>query len=327
MTELTTRYMGIELESPIIVAASSISSMVDRIEMAEQAGAGALVIRSLFEEQMLTEILEMEETLAKGSESFPEALQYFPKIELHEAGEHLMWVRKARAAVKMPLIASLNAYSTGAWLRYAKQLEETGVDGLELNVYAIATNPHLSGSDIERTLFEVVEQVKAEVKLPVAVKLSPFYSSVANVAIQLTRRGADALVLFNRFLQPDINPADLSLSNKMSYSSPEEIRLPLRWIALLYGQVETDLALSTGAHSGSDVAKVILAGASGVQVASTLLMNGIPYLSTMVHELETWMVEHGFNSVAEFKGRLSQQEVADPFAYERAQYVRLLRSQ
>jgi len=327
MADLRTTYMGIDLATPVVVAACPISSMVDRIEKAEEAGAGALVIRSLFEEQILMQMQELEEDLAKGSESFAEALDYFPKMELHEAKEHLMWVEKARKAVSMPLFASLNAYSPSSWVHYAKQLEGAGVNGIELNVYAVAANPHRTGAEIEARLYEVLERVKAEVSLPVAVKLSPFYSSVANVASELAGRGADGLVLFNRFLQPDINPEDLKLTNEMVLSTPEEIRLPLRWIALLYGQVDTDFALSTGVHSGNDVAKSILAGASAVQTASALLKNGIPFLSTMLRQLEGWMAEHNFDVIDDFKGSASQQNVEDPFAFERAQYIKLLRKQ
>lgn len=327
MADLRTRYMGLELRNPLIAAASSISSMVDSIKAAEQAGAGALVIRSLFEEQILTELQEMEEALDKGSDSFAEALQYFPEMELHEAREHLMWIEKTRAAVQMPLIASLNAYTPGAWVHYARKLEQTGVDGLELNVYAVASNPYRTSADIEARLYEILEQVKAEVSIPVAVKLSPFYTAMANVARELAARGADALVLFNRFLQPDIDPDNISLKQEMSLSTPDEIKLPLRWIALLYGKVDADLALTTGVHSGTDAAKAILAGAAGVQTASALLKNGIPYLSTMILELTGWMDEHGFESIADFQGKASQKDVADTFAFERAQYVRLLRSQ
>jgi len=325
MADLRTRYMGIELPTPLVVAACSISSMVDRIKKAEEAGAGALVIRSLFEEQILIQMQELEEDLAEGSESFAEALHYFPKIEVNEAKEHLMWVEKARKAVSMPLFASLNAYSPSAWVTYAKQLENTGVNGLELNVYAVAANPHRTGAQIEERLYEIVERVKSEVNIPVAVKLSPFYSSMSNVASQLAKRDVEGLVLFNRFLQPSINPDDLTLTEEMKLSSPEEIRLPLRWIALLYGQVETDLALSTGVHSGQDVAKAILAGASIAQTASALLMNGIPYLSTMLRQLEGWMGEHQFESLDAFRGICSQQNVDDAFAFERAQYIKLLR--
>ncbi len=327
MSSLKTTYMGIELEAPIVVAASSISSLIDRVKLAEQAGAGLLVIRSLFEEQIQMEALRMEDQLSVGADSFPEALSHFPELEHGGAQEHLMWVEKTRADVDLPLIASLNAVSPGAWIDYAKQLEATGVDGLELNVYAVATNPKQAGSDIEKTLYETVQAVKAEVKIPVAVKLSPFYTSVANVVHELDKHGADAVVLFNRFLQPDIDLATESLKQEMVYSSDEELKLPLRWVALLYGRVKADLALNTGVHSGLDAAKALLAGAQIVQVASALLENGIPYLSTMLRELEGWMEAQGYEGLDDFRGKLSQKKVDDPFAFERAQYVKLLMSQ
>lgn len=327
MSILKTTYMGIELEAPIVVAASSISSFLDRIKLAEQAGAGLLVIRSLFEEQIQMEAFRLEDQLSVGADSFPEALTYFPEVEHGGAQEHLMWVEKTRQDVDLPLIASLNAVSPGSWIEYAKQLESTGVDGLELNVYAVATNPKQAGADIEKTLYEIVEAVKAEVKIPVAVKLSPFYTSVANVVKELDARGADAVVLFNRFLQPDIDLNSESLTQEMVYSSNEELKLPLRWVALLYGRVKADLALNTGVHSGLDAAKAFLAGAQIVQVASALLKNGIPYLSTMLRELDGWMDAQDYAQLDDFRGKMSQKNVDDPFAFERAQYVNLLMSQ
>jgi dihydroorotate dehydrogenase (fumarate) len=327
MIDLGTSYMGIRLASPLVVAASPVSSMLDRIEMAEKSGAGALVIRSLFEEQIMFEALSLEQELAVGSESFPEAITYFPKIKHGEAREHLMWVEKARKAVKMPLIASLNAVTPGAWTKYARQLESTGVDGLELNVYAVATDPEKPGAQIEAELYEIVEAVLSEVHIPVAVKLSAFYTSPVNIVHELERRGVKAVVLFNRFLQPDIDPETESLKSEMVYSSPEELKTPLRYIALLYGRVKTDLALTTGVHSGLDAAKAILAGAAVVQSASALLRNGIPYLSTMRLELEDWMKDHGHDRLDDFRGKVSQKEVVDLFAFERAQYVKLLMSQ
>ncbi len=327
MPDLTTRYMGLTLANPIVVAACSISNRVERIQMAERAGAGALVIRSLFEEQIQLEAFRLEESLSVGGESFPEALSYFPNLTPGEAAEHLMWVEEARKAVKMPLIASLNATSPGSWVSYAKRLEATGVDGLELNIYRVAADPTVPGSAIEQELYEIVEAVVSEVSIPVAVKLSPYFTSVANVAAELDRRGVAALVLFNRFLQLDIDPAREEPVSHMVYSSPQEMELPLRWVALLHGRVQADLALNTGVHSGVDVAKALLAGATVVQVASALLTHGIPYLSTMLRELEIWMGEHGYERPEDFRGRLSQKEVADPTAFERAQYVQLLLSQ
>lgn len=327
MTDLKTTYMGIALETPILIAASSISNYIDRIKAAESAGAGALVIRSLFEEQILFDAMRMEEDLSVGADVFPEALSYFPDLKHGEADEHLMWVEKTRAQVKMPLIASLNAISPGAWTKYAKQLENTGVDGLELNVYAVATNPAMSGAEVEKKLYETVDAVLSEVKIPVSIKLSPFYTSTVNVASELDKRGVKALVLFNRFLQPDIDPQSESLVNEMEYSSAKDIKIPLRWVALLYGRLKCDLALNTGVHSGLDAAKALLAGATVIQTASALLKNGIPFLSSMLRELEGWMGEHGYEKLPDLRGKMSQREIDDPFAFERAQYVKLLLSQ
>lgn len=327
MADLRTTYMGIPLQSPLIVAASSISSMLERVKRAEQAGAGALVIRSLFEEQILFDSMKFEEALSVGSESFAEALTYFPKLRHGEADEHVMWVEKTKKAVTIPVIASLNAVSPGAWTRYARQLEGAGVDGLELNVYAVAADAARSGAEIEAELFHILDSVRAEVRLPIAVKLSPFYTSVAHVAAELSRRGANALVLFNRFLQPDIDPQSEGLVSEMVLSRPEELKLPLRWVALLSGRVQSDLALSTGVHSGLDAVKALLAGATVVQTAAALIQNGIPYLSTMLREIEAWMGEKGYADLSEFRGKLSQRQALDPFAFERAQYVRLLMDQ
>lgn len=327
MSNLSTTYMGIPLQNPIVVAASTISQMVDRVKMAEDVGAGGLVISSLFEEQIQYEQMKFEESLAAGGESFAEALSYFPSVEHGQADEHLMWVEKTRQAVKMPLFASLNAVSPGSWVEYAKQLESTGVDGLELNVYTVATDLSKPGTEIEKALYEIVEGVKAEVNIPVAVKLSQFYTSTVNVAAELDKRGADALVLFNRFLQPTIDVETESLQNEMVYSSPQEMKLPLRWVALLYGRIKADLAITSGVHTGEDVVRGLLGGATVVQVASTLFNNGIPYISTMLRDVEAWMGEKEYDTIDEFRGKVSQKNCEDPFAFERAQYVQLLLSQ
>lgn len=327
MSDLTTTYMGIPLKNPIVVAASTISHRVDRVRLAEEVGAGALVISSLFEEQIQMEQQYSGSEGVISGQSFREALSSFPGIAPVEAREHLMWVEKTRQAVHMPLFASLNAVSPGSWVPYARQLEATGVDGLELNVYAVATDPTKTGSEIEKELYEIVEGVKAEVKIPVAVKLSPFYTSTVNVAAELDQRGVDALVLFNRFFQPTIDVDTESLNNRMFYSSPLELKLPLRWIALLYGRIQADLAITTGVHTGQDAVRALLAGATVVQMASTLLKNGLPYISTILRDIEAWMAEKGYHSLDDFRGKVSQKNCDDPFAFERAQYVRFLLSQ
>lgn len=326
MADLATTYMGIGLASPIVVAACPVSNSVDRVRMAEQAGAGALVIRSLFEEQIQFDALRLEEKLASGAES-AEAFSNFPSLHHGEAKEHLMWVEKTRAAVRMPLIASLNAASPGSWARFARDLADTGVDGIELNVYTVAADPARDGLLLEEELSEIVQAVRNSIRLPLAVKLSPYYTSFSHVAQRVDNTGVQALVLFNRFLQPTIDPVSQTTDSEMPLSTPAEIRLPLRWIALLYGRVQAQLALSTGVHSGIDAARGILAGAQVVQTASALLLQGIPFLSMMLRELEGWMAEKGYQRLDDFRGRLSQKESPDPFAYERAQYVRLLMSQ
>jgi dihydroorotate dehydrogenase (fumarate) len=327
MADLSTTYMGIPLKTPIIVAASTISNMVNRIELAEQVGAGALVIRSLFEEQILFDqeqlarFISVEERVAE--QPTPPFATTIPKgVE-----EHLEWIKWTRETVKMPLIASLNAVSPGSWVRYARQLEQTGVNGLELNVYAVPTDPNQTAAEVEKNLYDIVESVKAEVKIPVAVKLSPTYTAIANVAAELDRRGVAALVLFNRFFHPTIDVDTESLYNEMTYSSPEEMKVPLRWTALLYGKVKADLALTTGVQTGRDAVRAILAGASAVQVAGTLYKNGIPYIITMLQEMEQWMAEKGYQSLADFKAKVSQQNIPGPAAFERAQYLKLIFSQ
>ncbi|MEM1057697.1 MAG: dihydroorotate dehydrogenase-like protein [Verrucomicrobiota bacterium] len=324
MPSITTTYLGIPLSSPLVVAASSLSNLTDTIAQAEEAGAGALVIRSLFEEQMELDSERMDRDLAVGSESFPEALDYFPSIDFGDASEHLMWVEKSRERVEMPLIASLNARSKGSWVHYANLLEQTGVDGLELNVYAVEADAGRSAADVEEELYDLVHAVCDRVSIPVSVKLSPFYTSLAQVTANLERTGIKGLVLFNRFLQPDIDVDSETLLSEIRPSTPAELALPLRWIGLLYGRQQLDLALSTGAHSGEDAAKAILAGASVVQIATALLRNGVPYLSLMLRQLENWMEEHGHGSLEDFRGKLSLQHVADPSALERAHYVNLL---
>jgi len=326
MADLTTTYAGVPMRNPVVVGACSISGMIDNIKRAEDAGAGALVIRSLFEEQINFESLELDEALKVGSESFGESLYYFPPLKHGGSREHLMWVEKTRKAVKMPLFGSLNAVSPGKWVSYAKELEGTGVDGLELNVYAVQTDPARNCGEVEKSLYAIVEQVKSQVKIPITVKLSPYYSSVAHVARELDRRGVKGLVLFNRFLQPDIDAGTESLRLEMDYSQSRESRLPLRWMAVLYGQVKCDLAASSGIHDSEDAIKQLLAGATVVQVASTLYTHGIEYIRSILGGVEKWMDARGYRGVSDFRGKLSQKKVSDPFLFERAQYVRILTS-
>lgn len=328
MADLSTTYMGIPLKNPLIVAASSISNYVDKVKQAEAAGAGALVIRSLFEEQIQYDGMTMSDFMERLSYVSPEIQSsFYPPMDHGGAREHLMWVEKTVRAVNMPIFASLNAVNPGTWVEYAKQLEETGIAGLEVNYYMVAADPDKPGREIVQTLCDIVESVASTVSIPVAVKLSPYYTSVAHVVQSLEKRGAKGVVMFNRFLQPDIDIDDESLANQMVYSSPQEMKVPLRWVALLYGRTNLDLVLNTGVHSGRDGIKALMAGASAFQVASAILKNGIPYISTMLMDMQNWMDEKGYGSVAEFRGKVSQKNVDDPFGFERAQYMQLLMSQ
>ncbi len=328
MADLSTTYMGVPLKNPVIVAASSISNYVDKVKKAEETGAAALVIRSLFEEQIHHDEMTMADFLERAANISPEIQSsFYPPVEHGGPREHLMWVEKTRRAVNMPIFASLNAVSPGAWTSYAKQLEETGIAGLEINYYIVATDPDVPGSDLEKALLDIVGAVVSEVSIPVSVKLSPYYTSTPHVVRELERRGAKAVVMFNRFLQPDIDVDDEAITNEMAYSTPQEMKVPLRWVALLYGRTGLDLALNTGVHSGRDVAKALLAGASVVQVASACLQNGLPYISTMLLDLQGWMEEKGYESLDDFRGKVSQKNVPDAFGFERAQYMQLLMSQ
>lgn len=327
MADLSTTYLGCSVSSPVVVGACSISKQVDRIKEAEEAGAGALVIKSLFQEQLELEEQVFEDALNVGAESFPEALQYFPPLEHAGPKEHLLWVEEARKAVKMPLIGSLNAKSEGTWVDWARQLEETGVNALELNVYSIESDPSVGSADIERRLVDTVGAVKAKVSIPVAVKLGPFYTAMANVARSVDEAGADALVLFNRFYQPEIDIEHEGLKISLDYSSPDETRLPLRWIAILADQVDCELAASTGVHTGDDAARHLLAGAQVVQVVSALYLNSVDFISKINAGLSKWMDGKGYAKVEDFRGKVTQKSLPDPRAFERAQYIKLLLGQ
>lgn len=325
MAELSTTYMGLELKNPVVVAASALSNKVDNIVRAEEAGAGALVIRSLFEEQIRHEIGELDEALSQGTDSYAEALSYFPALSHGEAKEHLFWVERSRAATQLPLIGSLNAVSPGSWVKYAKQLADTGVNALELNYYSVEADVNRCGADVEKAMLEIVASVRQEVTIPIAVKISPFYTSVGNLIQQLEGVGVNGVVMFNRFLQPEIDPDREAVLHEMTYSTSAEMRVPLRWMALLYGRIGLDMAANTGIMEGRDVVKCLLAGAAVAQVASTLFRNGIGHLTTLVSGVSEWMDAHGYASVADFRGKLSQAKFeGDPVMYERAQYLDFL---
>jgi dihydroorotate dehydrogenase (fumarate) len=326
LADLTTSYLGLSLPSPVLLASSSLSNRIENFQIAEENGAGAVVLRSLFEEQIEAADTALQEALSFGSESTAEARSFFPSQQVGPV-EYLRLVASAKKAVRIPVIASLNCVAPGSWSGYARQIAEAGADALEVNIYAVQADPALTGQEIEARNEEVVASILGAVRIPVSVKLSPFFTSLANVASRLDKLGVRGLVLFNRFLQPDISLERMSLQNVMPLSHPTEMLLALRWIALLHGRVQADLAATTGVHDAAAVAKQVLAGATVVQVASTLIKNGVPHLKKLRDGLEDWMDKRGFSELSDFRGTLSQRVVRDPGAFERAQYVHLILSQ
>jgi dihydroorotate dehydrogenase (fumarate) len=321
---LKTTYLGLTLRTPLVPSASPLSESLDNIKRMEDAGAAAIVMHSLFEEHISFERHQFLYHLTHGTDSYPEALSYFP--EMHELAvgpeSYLDEIVAAKAAVAIPVVASLNGSTVGGWTDYARRIEEAGADALELNIYWIPTNLELTSEKVESRYLEIVAHVKRVVSIPVAVKLSPFFSNFANMAKRLVENGAKGLVLFNRFYQPDIDLDLLEVNPNLLLSSPMAMRLPLRWIALLYGRLKVGLAATSGIHTGRDVVKMLMAGADVTMLCSALIRRGIPYLAVIEHELEEWLEEHEYDSVEQLKGSLSQLKCPTPEAFERAQYVR-----
>lgn len=322
--DLSTTYLGLNLRTPLVPSSSPLSWELSDIRRMEDAGASAIVLYSLFEEQLTRERVELHHHLMEGTESFAEALTYFPEPESFEHGaEHyLNHIRRAKEAVGIPIIASLNGASPGGWTQYAQQMEQAGADAIELNIYYLPTAPHLSSHQVEQNYLDILQAVKAAVTIPVAVKLSPFFSSFANVASQLVESGANGLVLFNRFYQPDIDLDHLEVRTNVLLSRPQALRLPLRWIAILYGRIAADLAATSGIHVAEDVLKLLMAGACVTQLCSVLFERGIDYLSVIERGMREWMEDHEYESVRQMQGSMSQQHCADPSTFERAQYMR-----
>jgi dihydroorotate dehydrogenase (fumarate) len=327
--DLETTYMGLKLKSPIVVSACTLSEEVGNIIQMEDAGAGAVVLFSLFEEQIKKEWAQYDAIVGSTKNIFAEASDFFPDLDEYHRGadQYLEIIRKAKEQVNIPIIASLNGISSEGWISYARQMEQAGADGLEINIFFIPGDVHLSTAAVEHRYLNIIDEVKNTVKIPVAVKLNPYFSAMGNMAKRMQEYGAKALVLFNRFYQPDFDINKLSLLHNLQYSESNEIRLPLLWIALLYGRVPVSLAATTGVQSSIEVIKYILAGADITMTASALYKNGIGYIKTMNKELEAWMMTRGFDSIDAFKGVMSQQHISDPTAYERANYIKILGSQ
>lgn len=326
--DLTTRYLGLDLPHPFMPGASPIADDLDQVRRAEDAGAAAIVLRSLFEEQLKVEQMAAHEAIDWPSESFPEALSYMPQRHDFILGpdEYLAQVQAVRESVDIPVIASLNGITPGGWLDFARLIEEAGATALELNVYQLATDPLESGEDLERQTLEVVSKVTQSVEIPVAVKLSPFYSSLAHFATQLDQSGADGVVLFNRFYQADIDTEKLEVTRTLQLSDSSELLLRLRWLAILKGRLRGSLACSGGVHSVNDAVKALMCGADAVQVVSELLANGIERLGELRWGLEVWMEEAGYESLDQMKGSMSLERSPDPKAFERANYMQILQS-
>ncbi len=326
MVDLVTEYMGLHLPTPLVLASSAFSNRVENLEMAEGHGAGAVVLRSLFEEQIEAADSALQEELSRGAESSPEARTYFPpqRVGPHE---YLSLVERAKRALAVPVIASLNCAAAGSWTEYARDIEQAGADAIEVNLYAVEADPAVSAAQVEQRYLDAVAAVRSAVRVPVAVKLSPFFTSLAHFAQRLDALGANGIVLFNRFLQPDISLERMTALPTMTLSAPTEALLPLRWIALLHGRIRAHLAASTGVYDAPGALKQILAGAQVVQLASALVRNGVPHLGKVLAGIEDWLDKRGIGSVDEVRGTLSQRAVQDPTAFERAQYVHLILSQ
>ncbi len=325
---LSTKYLGLTLKNPIVASSSPLSHNVDSIRRLEDAGASAVVMYSLFEEQINVDSFNLDYYLSKGIDSYAESLSYFPEMENYNVSpdEYMNLIRRAKAAVDIPIIGSLNGVSTGGWIEYAGLMEQAGADALELNVYYIPTHIDIEGATVENIYLDILREVKRTVNIPVAMKLNPYFSSTANMAKRLVAEGANGLVFFNRFYQPDFDLEALEVVPRLVLSNSNELRLPLRWVAILYGRLLVDLAITSGIHNSEDVLKGLMAGAKVTMMASELLQNGIRRIRQILDEITVWMDEKEYESVNQMIGSMSQQHCAEPAAFERANYMKVLAS-
>jgi dihydroorotate dehydrogenase (fumarate) len=328
MVDLSTTYLGLNLKNPLVASASPLSEKVETVKELEAAGISAIVMYSLFEEQIIHESLELDHFLFYGTEISGEFDTFYPQSGKYtlKADSYVEHLKKIKEAVKIPVIGSLNGVSSGGWIKYAKKIEEAGADALELNLYFLPTNPAQTATQIEDNYITLVHDIRSNIKIPLAVKLSPFFTSIPNMARRLAEAGANGLVLFNRFYQPDFDLEELKVVPNLILSTSNELRLPMRWIAILYGQIKADLALTTGIHTAEDVVKTTMAGASVAMMASVLLAEGISRIPVILADLEKWMTSHEYESIQQMKGSLSQKSVSEPAAFERANYMKVLNS-
>jgi dihydroorotate dehydrogenase (fumarate) len=325
---LTTNYMGLKLKNPLVPSASPLTYNLDNVKSLEDAGAAAIICHSLFEEQITHESGELDHYLSHGSESYAEAVSYFPDAKEFRLGpvEYLDLIADIKKSVSIPVIGSLNGVSTGGWVKYARNIQEAGADALELNIYHIPTDFNITAEQVEDMYIETLQAVKSNVTIPVAVKISPFFSSMANMAKKLDDAGADALVMFNRFYQPDFNLEKLEVVPNLVLSTNFEMRLPLRWIAILFGQIKASMALTSGIHNSEDIIKVMMAGGDVAMTCSELLMNGTKRVKELLDGVKIWMEKNEYESIEMMKGSMSQKSVAEPAAFERANYMKTLQS-
>lgn len=328
MVDLTTTYLGLHLNNPLVASASPLAKKVDLVRRLEDAGAAAVVMHSLFEEQIAYESFQLDHYLNNGTNSYAEALNYFPDLTFGNLGPgpYLQHLHRVKQAVDIPIIGSLNGVSTGGWVDYAKKIEEAGADALELNIYYLPVDPDVSATELEAVYLTLVQAVKARIRIPVAIKLSPFFTALPHMARQLVGAGANGLVLFNRFYQPDFDLDALEVVPNLDLSDSRDLRLPLRWIALLHGRVDADFALSSGVHTAQDIVKAVMAGASVAMTTSELLHSGIERIAELLTDLKSWLEEHEYESITQMKGSMSQRTVAEPAAFERANYMQALQS-
>ena len=328
MIDLTTKYLGLSLRNPIVASASPLSESLDNIRRLEDHGIGAVVLPSLFEEQLKIESETVDSDLSRGSEEFGEAASYLPDLMTYNLGPdgYLNLICRAKASVHVPIIASLNGASEGGWIRYAHEMEQAGADAIELNIYSLVTDPARTAAQVEQEYCDLVHAVTRSIRIPVAVKLSHFFTAAANMAKRLDASGADALVLFNRFYQPDLDIETLEVAPALTLSHPTELLLRLHWTAIIFGHVKADLAITGGVHSATDVIKSVMVGARVAMMTSALLRNGIGHLDSVRHDLLRWMEDHEYSSVHQMCGSMSQRNVPDPAAFERGNYVKVLSS-
>lgn len=326
MPDLKTKYLGLDLKNPLVASASPLSKKLDNIKKMEDAGISAVVLYSLFEEEIIHDSLQLDYFLERGTESFPEALTYFPDLDTYNFGKdkYLERIRQAKESVNIPIIASLNGISSSGWTVYAKQIEQAGADALELNLYFVAADPKIDAQQLESNYLQIVKEVRKEIDIPLAIKLSPFFSSLPNFADKAAQTGAEGLVLFNRIYQPSLDIENMEIKPWLELSTSKDLLLPLRWIAILYGKIDADFALTSGVHSGQDMVKAVMAGASAVMSASELIGSGINRVAEMLKEFEKWINTHDYDSAAQMRGVLSQKKVEKPAAFERANYMKAL---